>query len=781
MPPVGSTNREPSRGATPISADNSPSNSSPTRSAHMSVSVTHSKDKRTETPTKKIPLKSAKEDEEEKGSEGDDLGPDFGEDLDREPGFDERLEWMKARIRSSLSSAGEEKLYHFFKDEDALYPCREFMDHDNTRVVFVYAGEDGKYIAATSSPKQMKGKGLYFIKMSPGRVRMETIYNQLMVHDFDSVQPLQQVLMIAQEIYYPMISNGKNQEGWPEVITKEVTDNLNRFLANSYITVGQIAGSTILPLPAKDFGTSDANASSADSGKDRVHLLENAVVTWTRQIKNILKLEPEQMFKGKHNPGPGMEVEFWTNKAANFNSIYAQLNGPKIRKVMDVLESSKSTYFPSFDRLCKEVAVARDEANDTLLYLRPANRYFQLLLDEDFMSVNQHFRCIMHITLIVWKTSRFYNTPSRLVVLIREMCNDIIRQACAYMAQGETKWYAEPKDSVWKLKKIIEQALDFKETYYLYRHKSIKVCPQIPWNFQSSTLFGRLDSFLERSHDVLDLMQTLTQFKTLEYVEIGGTKGKSLTSSVHQIFADFQRSVLVFQEAQYNMMDIDTKQFDDHFYIFRTEVNELERRLASVIIQAFDDSTSILGSFKLLDSFEKLLEREILHSELQSKQAELLKEYLQDIAKVQEIFSGGKKDPPVGDNFPPHAGAVAWVRGLLRRIEEPMHHLRQMSKIVLDADEGREVEKMFGISVKILQEYERNHIGKWAKDVSNTSEAKLKLPLLRREDGDHPLLHVNFDPDLVCLLREVKYFLALGVQVPGAAMSLYQNEEVFRV
>jgi hypothetical protein len=72
------------------------------------------------------------------------------------------------------------------------------------------------------------------------------------------------------------------------------------------------------------------------------------------------------------------------------------------------------------------------------------------------------------------------------------------------------------------------------------------------------------------------------------------------------------------------MMDVDTKQFDDHFYIFRTEVNELERRLASVIIQAFDDSTSILGSFKLLDSFEKLLEREILHSELQSKQAELL-------------------------------------------------------------------------------------------------------------------------------------------------------------
>jgi len=39
--------------------------------------------------------------------------------------------------------------------------------------------------------------------------------------------------------------------------------------------------------------------------------------------------------------------------------------------------------------------------------------------------------------------------------------------------------------------------------------------------------------------------------------------------------------------------------------------------------------------------------------------------------------------------------------------------------------------------------------------VGSISEAKLKLPLLRREAGFLPLLHVNFDPALVCLLREV--------------------------
>lgn len=28
--------------------------------------------------------------------------------------------------------------------------------------------------------------------------------------------------------------------------------------------------------------------------KERVHILETAVVAWTRQIKNVLKLDPEQ-------------------------------------------------------------------------------------------------------------------------------------------------------------------------------------------------------------------------------------------------------------------------------------------------------------------------------------------------------------------------------------------------------------------------------------------------------------------------------------------------------
>lgn len=59
------------------------------------------------------------------------------------------------------------------------------------------------------------------------------------------------------------------------------------------------------------------------------------------------------------------------------------------------------------------------------------------------------------------------------------------------------------------------------------------------------------------------------QFNKLERVEIGGSKGKTLTVSVRQIFSDFQAAVAKFQAVQYNILDVESKNFDDDFYDFR--------------------------------------------------------------------------------------------------------------------------------------------------------------------------------------------------------------------
>ena len=49
-------------------------------------------------------------------------------------------------------------------------------------------------------------------------------------------------------------------------------------------------------------------------------------------------------------------------------------------------------------------------------------------------------------------------------------------------------------------------------------------------------------------------------------------------------------------------MNIENREFDNDFYTFRHRMKELDRRLASILTQGFDDSDTIIGKFKLLDS-----------------------------------------------------------------------------------------------------------------------------------------------------------------------------------
>ena len=132
--------------------------------------------------------------------------------------------------------------------------------------------------------------------------------------------------------------------------------------------------------------------------------------------------------------------------------------------------------------------------------------------------------------------------------------------------------------------------------------KSSLQVPANPWRVQSSAIFSRLDVFMERCHDVLEVCNTSLQFSRLERVEIGGSKvrgrgrerkeeggegkgacrrpaclspwtktlppasaragfntlfpcppatqGKGLSNNVHQVHADFLRAAQKFQQVR---------------------------------------------------------------------------------------------------------------------------------------------------------------------------------------------------------------------------------------
>lgn len=43
---------------------------------------------------------------------------------------------------------------------------------------------------------------------------------------------LESLALVAQDVFVPMLTSPANQQGWPDVVAKEVTENLHKFVSN---------------------------------------------------------------------------------------------------------------------------------------------------------------------------------------------------------------------------------------------------------------------------------------------------------------------------------------------------------------------------------------------------------------------------------------------------------------------------------------------------------------------------------------------------------------------
>lgn len=187
--------------------------------------------------------------------------------------------------------------------------------------------------------------------------------------------------------------------------------------------------------------------------KNVLHTLETAVIDWSHQIKDVIKSDSAAALDDGLNPGPYVELNFWAAKAENLKCIHKQLTDGKIQKISQVLLASKSTYYPAFTAIYKETAdgknssypsfdcfVALEEASDISTHLRPLKSYVESLNQAtEFSEISKVFPPMMHILGLIWTHSKYYNTPSRITVILSEICNDLIDQVRSAHAHSRQK------------------------------------------------------------------------------------------------------------------------------------------------------------------------------------------------------------------------------------------------------------------------------------------------------------------------------------------------------
>lgn len=92
-----------------------------------------------------------------------------------------------------------------------------------------------------------------------------------------------------------------------------LTQSLAYFRRAVFVTIGQMKGQTLLPLPPQNTVPTLQPEQSMHSLKDqdKIHILESAIVTWTKQIKNVLKADPDAPLKVSTRHADGSSSGAW--------------------------------------------------------------------------------------------------------------------------------------------------------------------------------------------------------------------------------------------------------------------------------------------------------------------------------------------------------------------------------------------------------------------------------------------------------------------------------------
>ncbi|XP_057356823.1 dynein axonemal heavy chain 9 isoform X5 [Manis pentadactyla] len=721
------------------------------------------------------------------------------ENAEDEAGADRRLRLLGAYVVQSLrpaagawercaGTAEAERLLHAFLGRDAAEgPQPLLVVRPGPGGLALRPGLDAGPDSGTP-----RAKGLFFLRTRPEPPGPHSLRGSVLCGDVPAA-PLEHLSALFSEVVIPVLANEQNHLDWPHVLCQDVQRHAHSLQCDLLVILEQVKGKTLLPLPAGsekiEFVGSESETVLDSTDKSVIYAIESAVIQWSHQVQVVLRRESSQPLLQGENPTPKVELEFWKNRSEDLEYIYNQLRTIKVRGMAGLLDKLRSSYFPAFQAMFRDVVAALAEAQDIHMHLRPLHHHLEALESMEFPEVKPRLQPLLHVVCLIWATCESYHSPGRLMVLLQQTCNLLIQQASNYLSP-EDLLRSEVEESQRKLQVVVDTLNFFKQVFQDRRgnlHTYFKKNQEVrEWDFPSALVFVHVDGFLGRLLMVQDLLNTTLDFHKLGKLEFSGFRGKALSQQIQQMYEEFQEMYRVFSESSYDCLDPQSTEFENDVSEFNQRVKDLDRRLGTIFIQAFDDAPSLEHAFKLIDIAGKLLERPPVAQDVADKYLVLIQMFNKDLDAVRIIYSQHVQEEAefgfssVHKNMPTVAGGLRWVQELRQRIQGPFTNFGCITHPCMESAEGKCTIQKYEAMLSLLEKYETSLYDDWCQTVSEKSQYNLSQPLLQR-DPETKQITVNFNPQLISVLKEMSYLEPRQMKhIPEMAAAMFSSREFYR-
>ncbi|CAH1116455.1 unnamed protein product [Phaedon cochleariae] len=716
----------------------------------------------------------------------------MGDDDKKKDDEDDRLEFLLTYLTKSYRLK-QEKWNKMLALEENKKMILNFFNNPEEKMLFLTIPATGLLTPLTQFNNLIKQKFTYFIRKKKEIVTMQNFREVLTFGDMGG-KPVDELIVLMEGIFVPVLSNPQNQKGWPKVVAEDVVSHVRNFKNVVDQIKGAMKSQTVLPMPQGMSMVFHAVQEYQDSEGEILNFqlkssLENAVMKWSTVCNEVLKQSSTLAFANGANPTPKNEMDFWIARNKNLESIYDQLRDPRVKKMGEFLELTNSSYTSTFNTLFKTVVAALIESRDICMYLKPLMQQISKFEENEFFESEQFINPLLHCAGLIWANSRYYSTNDKIVVLFKMISNMMIESADRSLDPSNI-FQGDAEEIYAKLHTSIEMFQKFQDSFeYVrenlpsyYKESAPGTSEEDPvvqkaWTFHRRNVFQRMIDFTDRLRIIENILGTQLEFSKLEKVEIGGLNGKLLSMKCEEIFEEFNKFYNLFNNIQYEVLDLTDDSIVKDAEKFTEKCIDLDRRLAAIFSQAFDGCSNLESIFKFLNVVGNLMNRPIINAELAVKLHTIIDMFNYELATVKKLYDEGISEGiPLNKNYPEIAGSLLWISKLRQRISQPIEDFKLLEDGIVNTEDALQVFKNADQLMNLLDNKQKMIFEDWCKYVPHQIEESMsKFQIIKLPSK---LISVNFDKELQAILREVKYMRLMEIaDVPEEARKLFADSE----
>ncbi|KFQ30560.1 Dynein heavy chain 5, axonemal, partial [Mesitornis unicolor] len=680
------------------------------------------------------------------------------------------------RIDKFLAPGGLRHVMFYCQDVEAT--DTEHFDPPGTGINTQFTKKKTKVFVTEGKAVALTGVCVIFIRSSLFKpITTENIYQEVNFNMMNVGRDglLKSIEQLIAEIFIPALQTMGH--GWAELGEPQQASNIKQdFICSLGAFVSVLSGtqqSLLEKVNLKTCETYDLKTLKGPSDYliaansiDALEKIEVCMKGWTKQIEQILA-ENDQLRKEADDLGPRAELDYWKKRLTKFSYLTDQLKSPDVKAVLGVLAVAKSKLLKKWRALDIRITDAANEAKDNVKYLYSLEKCCDPLYNGNPVSMVDAIPALINTIKMIQSISQYYNTSEKISSLFVKVTNQMITACKSYITNNNTATiWNQPQEIVMeKIQAAIRLKQEYQNCFHLIKEKLEQNPAERQFDFSEIYIFGKFESFHRRLVKIIDVFNTMKTYLVLKDSNIEGLEG---------MITKYESIVDIMKKRNYNFLDQRKTDFDQDYEEFCKEINDLHDQLRIFMDITFKSLLNPERALSMLKKFERLQIPKLGIDEMYQK---ILQNYGHDIEAVCKIYTRQKQDPPLARNLPPIAGKILWARHLFHRIQEPMKSF-QRHPTVLKTPDGKRIIRNYNKVAKVLMEFEVIYHRGWLQQIELTERGLQAFLLVKApETGE---LFVNFDPQILTLIRETDCMAHMCLEIPPFASIIQQKRDWYK-